>query len=368
MRKPHGFYSSMSKEEWMKYGQDNNLKSLSRGELEKKYQRYYTKGLKMGWITGLIPDTKVKPNGFYSNMGKEQWIAYWINNGFDKLGLKELRKNHGRYYQRGAKEGWIHEVSPTMKKPNGFYNNMTKEEWMKYRQENGLDKLSRSELSKTNGAYYKKGREEGWLNDFVPNTRKENGYWSMNTILDESRAIVKEKGYLPSYDELNDMGRADIGVAIAKNGGMFKLREMLGLNQSRKPENYWNLDNILKECREIVDEKGYLPAQTELKITHPKLISAISKKGGGLTKIRKMLNLPLNRKPNKFYKNMTQEQWLAFGKENGLDKLSRTNLMDAYRGYYQKGNDEGWLDSLIPKSNSLESQIQAYIGMQGGAK
>ena len=167
-QKPKRFYKDMSKKQWLAYGMNEGYNSLTRSELNKKENEYYQKGRKEGWLAELIPETKHKPDGFYSDMGKEQWIIYGKENGYDELTRTELSRIHSAYSLKGRKENWIEELIPGTKvKPNGFYSNMTKEQWLAYGIENGFDKLKRTQLARKSCQYLLKGESEGWLEEMI---------------------------------------------------------------------------------------------------------------------------------------------------------------------------------------------------------
>ena len=196
LSKPWGFYSNMTKEEWLAYGAEKGYGGLIRSKLEKENNGYYLTGLKKGWLKGLIPHTKVRPNGFYSNMTKEEWLAHGNENGYHKLSRTDLSKINGRYYQTGLRAGWLKElISHTKQKARGFFKRMNKEQWLSYGMEMGYDKISRAELGKCAVQYYAKGLKEGWIPELIPQIRqKPNGFWK-NMHKEEWLSYGIERGY-----------------------------------------------------------------------------------------------------------------------------------------------------------------------------
>jgi hypothetical protein len=231
-RKPNGFFSKMSEEEWMNYGIRKEYQNLTKRKLQDKEPAFYKKGLKERWLNGLC-------NGYlFSNMNEKQWLDYGKERDYDKLNRTKLSEISKGYYTKGCLEGWINNLIPESNQtvPRGFYSRMTEEEWIDYGIKRGYNKLNREDLPR---AYMNKGLENGWINRLIPKTET---------------------------------------------------------------------------------------------------------------------------KPDKFFKDMTKEGWLQYGKENKYDKLNRTELSEVEGCYYQKGLKKGWLDELIPKSNSLEQTVDMYIG------
>jgi hypothetical protein len=188
-QKQKGFFKYMNKEQWLSYGKERGFDKLSRDSLRIKESAYHNKGRIENWLAELIPEIKHKPNGFYKNMNKEQWLTYGIENGYDKLSRTELQKEQGKYYQKGGIEGWVKElILETEQKPNGFYKNMTKEQWIAYGRENGLNKLNRSNLWKKENKYCQKGNNEGWLDELIPNAHNSNSLESaVQDYLEEAK-------------------------------------------------------------------------------------------------------------------------------------------------------------------------------------
>ena len=91
-RKPDGFYSNMTKKQWLAYGKNRGHDQLSRSELKEKENRHYIIGLKKKWINKLIPELKKRQNGFFKYMNKKKWIAYGKEKGYDKLSRENYKK------------------------------------------------------------------------------------------------------------------------------------------------------------------------------------------------------------------------------------------------------------------------------------
>lgn len=159
-----GFYSDMTRKRWFAFGKENNCDKLNRDELSRKNRGYYLKGKREGWLDDLIPLRLC-----FRSMPKEKWLAHGKEKGYNKLSRSELHKIARGYEEKGREEGWIPELIPETKcKPIGFYSDMSKEKWLAYGRERGLDKLSRSELDDEEFQYLHIGRLKGWLDDLIP--------------------------------------------------------------------------------------------------------------------------------------------------------------------------------------------------------
>lgn len=237
------------------------------------------------------------------------------------------------------------------RKPRGYWTlNSTLAEAKKVVEEKGylpsdwgLRKIKRNDLAQaiySNGGFYKIRELLG-----LKNSRKPDRYWNLGNTLIEAKQIVEELGYLPSSRELIKINKDYITSPIMNNGGFHKIRELLNLEEKKKPIGYWTKKNILTESRKVVNEYGYLPDDHRLReIGKSDLARAISK-NYGFSKIREILGLKGRKFPG-FFSNMTKEQWLAYGKESSLDKLSRSELQKEKVRYYKKGLKEGWLNDL----------------------
>jgi Mor family transcriptional regulator len=63
---------------------------------------------------------------------------------------------------------------------------------------------------------------------------KPAGYWTIEKILEESQAII-DKGYRLSQKGLHKIKRDDLAVAIGRNGGFLKIKEILGIEEKVFP-------------------------------------------------------------------------------------------------------------------------------------
>jgi hypothetical protein len=132
--------------------------------------------------------------------------------------------------------------------------------------------------------------------------RKPNGHWNLENTVDECKKVAKKYGKLPGYNKLYEMKMSGLATAITNNGGMIKIRGMLGMESEGKKKNgYWNLENTLNECKKVIKEYGELPSKKELcEMKISGLANAITK-NGGYSKIGRMLGIELKRMPNSYW-------------------------------------------------------------------
>jgi len=129
--------------------------------------------------------TKGKPRGFWENKGNRiketnRFIEKVENEGknVEEISIKDFKKNclYGllaNYYNSSPylafkEAGYDIKQSEMKHPPKGEYRNLTKEDGLEYGMERGYDKIGRFELNFREGGYYKKGREEGWLDELIP--------------------------------------------------------------------------------------------------------------------------------------------------------------------------------------------------------
>ncbi len=147
----------------------------------------------------------------------------------------------------------------------------------------------------------------------TPN-RKQKGYWTEETVdleLQEYLRLAQLEGVMPADFELREAGRADLAVAISRNGGgMHAAAQRLGLaTRAQKPDGYWNdAEAIERELLAFVWDygtQGRMPTQANLmKAGRADLAIAISRYGGGWSKVAKELGLELTQMPKDFWSDI----------------------------------------------------------------
>ncbi len=127
--------------------------------------------LSNGWLDELCSHMErvKKPNGYYNDKEKCRVEA-----------LKHKKREHfqkksSTAYNWAYKNGWLDEICSHMivgRAKNGFYNN-------KERCEEVASKCkTRKEFSKKCWSAWYHSKENNWLDDFYPLTRKPEGYWN----------------------------------------------------------------------------------------------------------------------------------------------------------------------------------------------
>lgn len=131
----------------------------------------------------------------------------------------------------------------------------------------------------------------------LTNKKKPNYYWTDKKIIKECRRIIKEKGYLPSIPELIKENKyGSLIGGISANGGYMKFREILGFPLETKPDNYWDKDNTFNEAKKVYERLGYLPSSNKLgEMNENSLVSAIIRHFG-FPQLRKKLDRIYNKK------------------------------------------------------------------------
>ena len=199
----------------------------------------------------------------------------------------------------------------------------------------------------------------------IETDRKENGYWTLEKILELSREAVEEYGFLPPYSELrkNDKYK-ELSTAINKNFGIEKIRKKLrvvGLENpsKKKKDGYWNKKNTFKEAKKIYGETGSLPSSNDLvQMGHKSLTFAIIKYYG-FSEIRKKLGLDQLRNPNGYWTDKKIiEECKKIIKEHG-DVITKVKLKDL--GYSS-------LESGISHKNSGYSYYRNILGLNENKK
>lgn len=187
-------FASMSQKKWLKYGYSREYEKLTRPELKEKDEEFYNRGIHNHWIESLIPQIGKKRNGFYKYMPDNHFFVYGIIKGYDLLTKQELRKKDNTYCKEASKRKLLAELIPELeKKPNGFFQNMTKTEWMNYGIERDYNHTKRSELKWIASRYLKIGYQRGWVDELVPRNyqrikRRTNEQIRLDTLIQDAQA------------------------------------------------------------------------------------------------------------------------------------------------------------------------------------
>jgi hypothetical protein len=146
----------------------------------------------------------------------------------------------------------------------------------------------------------------------IPN-RKKRGYWTQETVDLEIMEFLKAAqivGMMPTDYELRAAERADLSVAISRQGGgVNAVAQRLGLaTKAAKPDWYWNERTIASELLDFIRDHGIpgrMPTQAALCGSgRNDLAIAIARTGGGWTTVAESLNLKLTQMPKNHWNNM----------------------------------------------------------------
>lgn len=91
------------------------------------------------------------------------------------------------------------------------------------------------------------------------NKRRENGYWTEETIRKELKRIISESGDFPTQLQLRKSGNCDLAKAIDRlNLSYSDLQEEFGFEPKEKPKKYWlDWDNLTSELRKIIRDNKF---------------------------------------------------------------------------------------------------------------
>ena len=125
--------------------------------------------------------------------------------------------------------------------------------------------------------------------------------WNKELLINELKNIEQIIGHFPKQKELYNMKRSDLVNAISRNGGINKFRDYFGYESAIKPNNYWNEKNVEKSLKDIIEQLGHFPTQSELiNMNRHDLIGAYNRYGG-LPKFRILLGVELPKKPDGYW-------------------------------------------------------------------
>lgn len=158
------------------------------------------------------------------------------------------------------------------------------------------------------------------------------GYWSEVRIAADLAKLTSDLGHFPTDTELRDQN-PKVRDAVSRNGGITFWREKMGLSPIRKAVNYWkDVENIESEARDVLDI-GINLSEADLRENgYSSLSMAIHKYyPGGMPAVKQKLGLEETRKANNYWtqeKILSEAQDFVIKKKN----LSRQVLIDAERG------------------------------------
>ncbi len=329
---------------------ENELKSNGRGSLANAIHQHG--GFKRfasehGYLT------RRKPNGYYKQFeALESELLRWVEeSGTPRLmptaqqlkdacpprhDLVKAISDHGGFLGVAKRLG----LSMThTKKPDGYYDdpvNLAREIYAAVAQNKlsgvmptptQLVAMGKSGLVAAicaRGGFWSVAESLG----LTPN-RRQKGYWTAETVDAEVKAYV-ERGqvgqWMPTDFELRETGRADLAVAIARyGGGMREVAARLGLvTRAPRRNRRWADEGVIaRELLEFIREHGApgrMPTQASLIVAgRCDLAIAISRFGGGWTRVAGQLGLELAQMPKDHWNDIANVKAaiLAFNERRG---------------------------------------------------
>lgn len=192
-------------------------------------------------------------------------------------------------------------------------------------------------------------------------TRKPIGYWTEETIISELKMVIKDIGYFPTHNELNNMGISGLAGIIERCGGVNYFREKMGCDLLRKPPGFWTEETIISELKLAIDEANHFPSQNELKIGKNDLLNAISRHGG-LNYFREKIGYELLKKAKGYWtkENTTSELKMVFDKLGHFPTYSE--LIKMGKGDLIHGiQNHGGSNYFMKKYGITPSMRQKYL-------
>jgi hypothetical protein len=184
--------SDMTKKEWIEYGKKMGYHKLTRTQVNKRASHYYKFGNKKGWMSYLIPEKLP-----YHWNSRNEWLKFGRKRGFHKLKRGEISRKCTAFYIKGLEEKWLDDFVPLPIKK------WKKEEWLQHGKEMGYDRITRSKLQHTNGSFYAYGWRHGWIDELIPSqikTQKEvENYISQDPA---AQSIVQVASLNQSYADV----------------------------------------------------------------------------------------------------------------------------------------------------------------------
>ncbi|MBS3082005.1 hypothetical protein J4416_03700 [Candidatus Pacearchaeota archaeon] len=147
--------------------------------------------------------------------------------------------------------------------------------------------------------------------------RRENGYWTLQRTKQYCTDFIAEHGKFPTQKDLSNREDRYRGLnsGIDRNGGILRIRRLLGVEIGRKPVGYWKeSQHIIEEIERVMGKEGWqeLPSPDVLRNkNYGRLVGEIQNYGG-MRKVRRKLGLEVVKVEDGFW---TEERILAEAKK-----------------------------------------------------
>jgi arsenate reductase-like glutaredoxin family protein len=189
--------------------------------------------------------------------------------------------------------------------------------------------------------------------------------FNIKEIIDESKKIIRQIGYLPGWHKLKKSGYSEIANVIYRKIGFKKLRKILKL----KIRESWPKEKTYEIAKKIIDKEGYLPSKRELlESSNPAYIKLGQKIGHfiGVKELRKELDASPCRKIH--YRIRKMEKQILNKLRNSYDNLTEISHSiginkNTLKRVMNKLIKEGKLDQGYERNRHriLQKQIDVII-------
>lgn len=361
---------------------------------------------------GLTP--RRLPNGFYDNI---EVLAESLRTLSCELGQPGLMPTSTQLREKSLfslmsaidRHGGFQKVADASrlamthdKKPNGYYDefqNVAKDVLDAIRQTGGYGQMpSANDLNKIgrggvvegiirHGGFFSVATQLGLKPGRMP-----NGYWTDKTIKEHITTFVDEfgkPGVFPTGAELRSHDRADLDVAITRNGGAYKFAHLLQLRVTKgRQEGWWSEPGSLeREVLAFIEKHGtagQMPTQQDFAACgRSDLNNALFRYGGGLSAFAQRCGLSVNQRPRGYWQDFDNlrlellEVNKYFGyagqmpsspqlREAGFSHVDAA-ISNVWGGYFAVAERLGWSSvniSLWPRSEielRIAHELQAVV-------
>jgi hypothetical protein len=149
-------------------------------------------------------------------------------------------------------------------------------------------------------------------------SRKPKGYWTEKRIEEETFSLYVETGGLTKEAWRVKKGLRP-AISGYYPGGLRRLKDKLGIRAGNKPNGYWTEDVIQKEAQAFYEQHRALDTGVLDSNKAHSLAGGIRKYPGGIFALREKLGIPQKRKPNRFWNpEEIEEQARRLYEETGL--------------------------------------------------
>jgi hypothetical protein len=163
--------------------------------------------------------------------------------------------------------------------------------------------------------------------------KKERKWDDFHKIVELYRSLIKELGRFPTKEDLKKRRLSGVILGIQKHGGVYPLYRCLGIEPKTKPYGYWNkIENVFGEIDKIIDLTGKFPSRIFLNdMGLSSMVTAITKKHGGMLNIRKVYDCPLKSVEYGHYSDFNNVKEVIKLCEEKLGHFPTVSELDAFR-------------------------------------